>query len=137
MCAFWKRQALHVAAKLALLQALPARSNRGALRALRHHLLSARFSSQVKSARLQPAAGEALYRRPVTFTALCVVQDMPLEQMLGADGRLNCLQVFQQKWGTLTNVVQFSQQLTPGGIAAVEANSHQVGLWGVSGMAVA
>ena len=43
--------------------------------------------------------------------------------------KVDCLQVFQQKWGTLSNVVQFSHQLTPGGIAAVEANSHQVGPW--------
>lgn len=56
---------------------------------------------------------------------------------LDPDGTVYCLQVFQQKWGTLTNVVQFSQQLTPGGIAAVEANSHQVGPWGALGMAVA
>lgn len=56
---------------------------------------------------------------------------------LDPDGRVYCLQVFQQKWGALTNVVQFSQQLTPGGIAAVEANSHQVGPWDALGMAVA
>ena len=65
--------------------------------------------------------------RPCAF-----LQDMPVAQMLhepGCCSKVDCLQVFQQKWGTLNNVVQFSQQLTPGGIAAVEANSHQVGPW--------
>lgn len=35
-------------------------------------------------------------------------------------------QVFQQKWGTLTNMTKFQHSLTSSAMALVEANKHQV-----------
>ena len=36
-------------------------------------------------------------------------------------------QVFQQKWGTLTNTTQFQHSLSPSAMAFIEGNKHQVG----------
>ncbi len=36
-------------------------------------------------------------------------------------------QVFQQKWGTLTNMAKFQHSLSASAMAFVEANKHQVG----------
>ncbi len=35
-------------------------------------------------------------------------------------------QVFQQKWGALTNIAKFQHSLSPSAMAFIEANKHQV-----------
>ena len=37
-------------------------------------------------------------------------------------------QVFQQKWGSLTNIAKFQHSLSPSAMAFIEANKHQVGV---------
>lgn len=36
-------------------------------------------------------------------------------------------QVFQQKWGALTNITKFQHSLSPSAMAFIEGNKHQVG----------
>ena len=36
-------------------------------------------------------------------------------------------QVFQQKWGALTNTSKFQHSLSPSAMAFIEGNKHQVG----------